>query len=42
MSNRYWARDNKEKFIGAAMSAAMATIVKHNEEQAKKSPKAAE
>ncbi len=33
-----WARDNKEKFIGAAM----ATIVKHNEEQAKKSPKAAE
>ncbi len=37
-----WARDNKEKFIGAAMSAAMATIVKHNEEQAKKSPKAAE
>ena len=37
-----WARDNKEKFIGAAMSAAMQTIAKHNEEQAKKTPKAAE
>ena len=37
-----WAGDNKEKFIGAAMTAAMATIVKHNEEQAKKAPKAAE
>ncbi len=37
-----WARDNKEKFIGAAMGAAMATIQKHQEEQAKKKPKAAE
>jgi limonene 1,2-monooxygenase len=37
-----WARDNKEAFIGAAMSAAMQTIVKHNEEQAKKATKAAE
>ena len=37
-----WARDNKEKFIGAAMNAAMQTIAKHNEEQAKKTPKAAE
>lgn len=37
-----WARDNKEKFIGAAMGAAMATIQKHHEEQAKKKPKAAE
>src|SRR5579864_748248 len=37
-----WARDNKEKFIGAAIGAAMSTIQKHNEEQAKKTPKAAE
>jgi len=37
-----WARDNKERFIGAAMSAAMQTIAKHQEEQAKKTPKAAE
>jgi len=37
-----WARDNKERFIGAAMSAAMATIQKHNEAEAKKRPKAAE
>jgi len=37
-----WARDHREKFIGAAMGAAMATIQKHNEEQAKKAPKAAE
>jgi limonene 1,2-monooxygenase len=37
-----WARDNKETFIGAAMSAAMATIVKHNEDEAKKAAKAAE
>ena len=37
-----WAGSNKEKFIGAAMTAAMATIVKHNEEQAKKATKAAE
>ena len=32
-----WARDNKERFIGAAMGAAMQTIAKHHEEQAKKS-----
>jgi limonene 1,2-monooxygenase len=31
-----WAGDNKERFIGAAMGAAMQTIQKHNEEQAKK------
>ena len=37
-----WARDNKERFIGAAMTAAMQTIQKHHEEQAKKSAKAAE
>ena len=37
-----WARDNKEAFIGAAMSAAMATIVKHDEDEAKKAAKAAE
>ncbi|MBS0470194.1 MAG: LLM class flavin-dependent oxidoreductase [Proteobacteria bacterium] len=37
-----WARDNKERFIGAAMGAAMQTIAKHNEEQAKKAGKAAE
>ncbi|MBV9420355.1 MAG: LLM class flavin-dependent oxidoreductase, partial [Alphaproteobacteria bacterium] len=37
-----WARDNKERFIGAAMTAAMQTIQKHTEEQAKKSTKAAE
>ena len=37
-----WARDNKERFIGAAMSAAMQTIVKHHEDEAKKAPKAAE
>ncbi|MEI9885393.1 MAG: LLM class flavin-dependent oxidoreductase [Rhizomicrobium sp.] len=37
-----WARDNKERFIGAAMQAAMATIVKHNEDEAKKAAKAAE
>jgi limonene 1,2-monooxygenase len=37
-----WARDNKEKFIGAAMTAAMATIQKHHEDEAKKAPKAAE
>lgn len=29
-----WARDNKERFIGAAMSAAMQTIQKHHEEEA--------
>jgi limonene 1,2-monooxygenase len=37
-----WARDNREKFIGAAMSAAMQTIQKHHEAEAAKSPKAAE
>ena len=37
-----WARDNKEKFIGAAMSAAMQTIQKHHEAEAKKATKAAE
>ncbi|HEV2650043.1 MAG TPA: LLM class flavin-dependent oxidoreductase [Rhizomicrobium sp.] len=37
-----WARDNKEKFIGAAMSAAMQTIQKHHEAEAKKTTKAAE
>lgn len=37
-----WARDNKERFIGAAMTAAMQTIQKHHEEEAKKSAKAAE
>lgn len=31
-----WARDNKERFIGAAMSAAMQTIQKHHEDEAKK------
>ena len=37
-----WAKDNKEKFIGAAMSAAMQTIQKHHEDEAKKGKKAAE
>ena len=37
-----WAKDNKERFIGAAMSAAMQTIQKHHEEEAKKAGKAAE
>ncbi len=37
-----WARDNKERFIGAAMSAAMQTIQKHHEAEAKKAAKAAE
>jgi len=37
-----WARDNREKFIGAAMQAAMQTIQKHHEEAAAKTPKAAE
>jgi limonene 1,2-monooxygenase len=37
-----WARDNKEKFIGAAMGAAMQTIQKHYEDEAKKAAKAAE
>lgn len=38
-----WAKDNKERFIGAAMAAAMQTIQKHREEEArKKDTKAAE
>jgi limonene 1,2-monooxygenase len=32
-----WARDNKERFIGAAIGAAMQTIAKHHEDEAKKS-----
>jgi limonene 1,2-monooxygenase len=31
-----WARDNRERFIGAAMTAAMQTIQKHHEDEAKK------
>jgi limonene 1,2-monooxygenase len=34
-----WARDNKERFIGAAMGAAMQTIQKHYEDEAKKAAK---
>ncbi len=37
-----WARDNKNRFIGAAINAAMQTIQKHHEDEAKKTPKAAE
>jgi limonene 1,2-monooxygenase len=37
-----WARDNKERFIGAAMKAAMETIQKHHTDAAQKGPKAAE
>jgi limonene 1,2-monooxygenase len=37
-----WARDNRERFIGAAMTAAMQTIQKHHEDEAKKGAKAAE
>ena len=37
-----WAKDNKEQFIGAAAMAAMQTIQKHHEEEAKKAAKAAE
>ena len=37
-----WARDNRERFIGAAMQAAMQTIQKHHEDEAKKGAKAAE
>ena len=37
-----WAGSNKEKFIGAAMTAAMQTIQKHHEAEAKKAAKAAE
>jgi limonene 1,2-monooxygenase len=32
-----WAKDNKERFIGAAMSAAMQTIQKHHDEETAKS-----
>ena len=31
-----WARDNRERFIGAAMTAAMQTIQTHHEDEAKK------
>ncbi len=37
-----WARDNKERFMAAAMGAAMQTIQKHHEDEAKKATKAAE
>ena len=37
-----WARNNKDRFMAAAMGAAMQTIQKHHEEEAKKTPKAAE
>jgi limonene 1,2-monooxygenase len=37
-----WARDNKERFIGSAIQAAMQTIQKHHEDEAKKTSKAAE
>ncbi len=37
-----WARDNRDRFIGAAMTAAMQTIQKHHEDEAKKGAKAAE
>jgi limonene 1,2-monooxygenase len=37
-----WAKDNRERFIGAAMTAAMSTIQKHYEDEAKKAAKAAE
>jgi limonene 1,2-monooxygenase len=37
-----WARDNKARFIGAAVQAAMQTIQKHHEDEARKGPKAAE
>ena len=38
-----WAIDNSEKFIGAAMNAAMQTIQKHHQERAeRKASKAAE
>src|SRR5580692_2770546 len=36
------ARDNRERFIGAAMQAAMQTIQKHHEDEARKGAKAAE
>ena len=31
-----WARDNRDRFIGAAMGAAMQTIQKHHEDEARK------
>ena len=37
-----WAKDNKERFIGAAIGAAMQTIQKHHEDEARKAAKAAE
>ncbi|HEX4293854.1 MAG TPA: LLM class flavin-dependent oxidoreductase [Rhizomicrobium sp.] len=37
-----WAKDNKERFIGAAITAAMQTIQKHHEDEARKAAKAAE
>ena len=37
-----WAKNNKERFIGAAMQAAMQTIQAHHEDEAKKAGKAAE
>src|SRR3569832_821893 len=37
-----WARDNKERLIGAAKSAAMQTLQQHHEEEAKKAVKAME
>jgi hypothetical protein len=37
-----WARDNRDRFIGAAISAAMQTIQKHQEEVAGRTQKAAE
>jgi limonene 1,2-monooxygenase len=38
-----WARDNRDRFIGAAMGAAMQTIQKHHEDEARKAnTKAAE
>src|SRR5215469_8909819 len=38
----HWARDNRERFIGAAVQAAMQTIQKHYDDEAKKGAKAAE
>ncbi|MGD0189959.1 MAG: LLM class flavin-dependent oxidoreductase [Rhizomicrobium sp.] len=37
-----WAREHRERFIGAAMNAAMQTIQKHHEQEAAKTTKAAE
>ena len=36
-----WARDHRERFIGAAIGAAMSTIQKHQEEEARKAGAAA-